>query len=168
MTKASAQEPTGTTRDQILEATLATLTESGFGGTTSRAVARRGGFNQALIFYYFGSFDGLLLAALDLTSERRLARWREVVAGAHGLEELLRVVATAYREDRESGHMTHVSQLFAGSLARPELAQEVLARMEPWLAFGRRRSSRHSRARRWPGSFPSTSSPRRRSRSTSA
>lgn len=29
--------------------------------------------------------------------------------------------------------MTVVSQMIAGSVARPELAKEVLARMEPWI-----------------------------------
>jgi AcrR family transcriptional regulator len=133
MTKSTDQKRT--TRDQILEAALETVRAEGFAGATSRAIARRGGFNQALVFYYFGSLDGVLLAALDLTSERRLARYREAAAGASSLEELIGVTSTLYREDRESGHMTVVSQLVAGSLARPELAPQVLARMEPWLAF---------------------------------
>ena len=131
MTKATGQS----TREAILEATLETVREEGFAGATSRAIARHGGFNQALVFYYFGSLDGLLLAALDRTSERRLARYREAVAGVASLEELLGVTSALYREDRESGHMTVVSQLVAGSLARPELGPQVLARMEPWLAF---------------------------------
>src|SRR3954470_19911204 len=134
MNKATAQDKRAT-RDQILEAAFETLRAEGFAGATSRAIARRGGFNQALVFYYFGSLDGLLLAALDLTSERRLARYREALAAAEGLEEQLRVTGELYREDRESGHMTVVSQLVAGSLARPELAPQVLERMEPWLDF---------------------------------
>src|SRR6476469_8006284 len=117
MTKATLQEKRAT-RDQILEATLETVREQGFAGATSRAIARRGGFNQALVFYYFGSLDGLLLAALDLTSERRLQRYREAAAGARSLEQLVGVASALYREDRESGHMTVVSQLVAGSLAR--------------------------------------------------
>lgn len=141
MTKADAQDKRPT-RDQILEATLETLKEEGLAGATSRAIARRGGFNQALVFYYFGSLDGLLLAALDLTSERRLERYREAFSKATGLEEMMRVSAEIYREDRESGHLTVVSQLVAGSLARPELAPEVLRRMEPWLAFAEETISR--------------------------
>jgi AcrR family transcriptional regulator len=136
MTKATAQDKRAT-RDQILEATFETLKEEGFAGATSRAIARRGGFNQALVFYYFGSLDGLLLAALELTSERRLERYREALAQPSGLEEMVRVTAELYREDRESGHMTVVSQLDAGSLARRELAPKVLASMEPWLEFAR-------------------------------
>src|SRR4051794_11701157 len=126
---------TKTTKEQILDAATTALREDGYAGATSRAIARRGGFNQALVFYYFGSLDNLLLAALDATSEARLARYREAVSGAKTLQELLRVVPEVYREDRESGHMTVVSQLVAGSLAKPELRPQVLARVEPWLAF---------------------------------
>ena len=57
------------TRQQILQAAFDTLRDRGFAAATSRAVAERGGFNQALVFYYFGSMDTLLLASLDWTNE---------------------------------------------------------------------------------------------------
>jgi AcrR family transcriptional regulator len=123
------------TKDQIVDAAFETLKEEGFAGATSRAIARRGAFNQALVFYYFGTLDNLLLAALDATSDARLARYREVVGDGKPLPELLRVVADEYREDRASGHMTVVAQLVAGSLSKPELRPQVMARTEPWLAF---------------------------------
>ena len=121
------------TRQRIVDAALETLKKEGFAGSTSRAIAREGGFNQALIFYHFGSLDGLLLAALDHTSAERLQRYREAVDKAETAEELAEVAATVYAEDRDRGHMTVVSQMVAGSVARPELAQEVVARMEPWI-----------------------------------
>src|SRR2546425_11654327 len=129
MIKSSAQG----TRRQIVEAALATLKEEGFAGATSRAIARAGGFNQALIFYHFGTLDGLLLAALDQTSAERLVRYRAAVDEADTAEQLAEVAARVYSEDRDSGHMTVVSQMIAGSVARPELAKQVLARMEPWI-----------------------------------
>src|SRR3954447_9194018 len=75
------------TRDHIVETTLQALAEDGFAGATSRAIARRGKFNQALVYYYFGSLDALLLAALDRTSAERLARYRAAVETAATLEE---------------------------------------------------------------------------------
>ena len=123
------------TRRQLIEGALETLKQEGFAGTTSRAIARVGGFNQALIFYHFGGVDSLLLAALDVTSEERLSRYRRELDGVESLEELARAARPLYEEDRASGHMTVVSQMVAGSLARPELAPEVLARMEPWIVF---------------------------------
>src|SRR3954465_8664283 len=123
------------TRARILDAALETLKTEGFAGSTSRAIARRGGFNQALIFYHFGSLDGLLLAALDRTSEERLMRYREAVDKAQNAKELAEVAASVYAEDRDRGHMTVVSQMLAGSVSRPELARQVVTRMEPWIGL---------------------------------
>ena len=128
-------KPTAQTRDRLVEAALEALKTVGFAGATSRAIARIGGFNQALIFYHYGSLDALLLAALDRTSEQRLARYREALAQVETIEELAELAARIYREDRETGHLTVVSQMVAGSLARPELAPEIAKRMEPWLEF---------------------------------
>jgi AcrR family transcriptional regulator len=131
MIKTSAQD----TRRRIAEAALEALRTEGFAGATSRVIARIGGFNQALIFYHYGSLENALLAGLDLTSAERMARYRAALQGATTLEELFGVARQIYREDSASGHVAVVSQLVAGSLARPELAQGVLERMEPWVDF---------------------------------
>lgn len=133
MTKIHAQTAGDKTRQRIVDAALKTLKKEGFAGATSRAIARAGRFNQALIFYHFGTLDGLLLAALDQTSEERLRRYRAAVDEAETAAELAEVAASIYAEDRDRGHMTVVSQMVAGSVARPELAREVVARMEPWI-----------------------------------
>jgi AcrR family transcriptional regulator len=131
MTKSTAQ----TTKELIARAALEALRTEGFAGATSRTIARIGGFNQALIFYHYGSLEHLLLAALDLTSAERMARYREALDGATTLEELVHAARRIYREDSESGHVAVVSQMVAGSLARPELAKGVLERLEPWVDF---------------------------------
>ena len=127
MTKAQPQ-----TRDAIVAAALETLQAEGFAGATSRAIARRGGFNQALVFYYFGSLDNLLLAALEQTSAERLARYREALAAATTLAEILERAKALNREDRESGHVVVLAQLIAGCLTRPALAARVIEGMQPW------------------------------------
>jgi AcrR family transcriptional regulator len=133
MTKSDERTAGDRTRQRIVDAALETLKKEGFAGATSRAIAREGGFNQALIFYHFGSLDGLLLAALDQTSAERLQRYRAAVDQAETAEELAVLAATVYAEDRDHGHMTVVAQMVAGSVTRPELAREVVARMEPWI-----------------------------------
>ena len=133
MTKKSAGSTGEATRERIVAAALKTLKDKGFAGATSRAIARAGSFNQALIYYHFGSVDDLLLAALDTTSAERLERYREEVDKAQTAEQLAEIAARVYKEDRDGGHMTVVSQMIAGSVARPELAPEMLARMEPWI-----------------------------------
>src|SRR5438132_13306391 len=111
MTKASDKKGRPDTKRQLVEAALEALRTEGFAGATSRAIARIGGFNQALIFYHYGSLDALLLAALDRTSEQRLARYREALAQVETIEELAELAARIYREDRETGHLTVVSQM---------------------------------------------------------
>ena len=121
------------TKQQILDAAFETLRKDGFAAATSRAVARRGGFNQALVFYYFGSMDGLLLAALDWTNERRLQAYREALAGADTVDDVVAAAERLFDEDVASGHIAVVSQMIAGSVGRPELAPEMLQRMRPWV-----------------------------------
>lgn len=114
-------------------AALETLKEEGFAGTSARAIARRGNFNQALIFYHFGTLNDLLLACLDRTSAERMARYRDAVRRPGSIEERIQLAAELYREDLQTGHITVISELIAGSLSRPDLGPEVVARMEPWV-----------------------------------
>ena len=117
----------------MVRAAFETLLERGFAGATSREIARRGGFNQALVFYHYGSVEALLVAALRQSSEERLARYRDRVAEVATVDELAAVLAELHAEDAASGHMRVVSQLVAGSVDRPDLARGVLAAMDPWV-----------------------------------
>jgi len=135
MMKKSARTAGERTRKRIVDAALKTLKKEGFAGATSRAIARTGGFNQALIFYHFGSLDAVLLAALEASSQARLERYRNALDQAGSISELIQLAADIYREDRQSGHTAVVAQMVAGSLARPELAPQLLQRMETWITF---------------------------------
>lgn len=127
--------PTTTTKEKIVEAGLETIKSEGFAGTSARAIARNGGFNQALIFYHFGTLNDLLLAALDRTSEERMLRYREVLAEAETIPEFVQAAMKTYKEDLDAGHITVLSEMIAGSLSRPDLGPEIVARMEPWVDF---------------------------------
>jgi AcrR family transcriptional regulator len=122
-------------KQHIIDTATRTLQEEGFAGTSARAIARAGGFNSALIFYYFGSLTGLLLAALDHSAAQRMARYRAAVEEADTLEDLARLAGQIYREDLEGGHITLFSELIGASLSHPELRPEIVARAEPWLEF---------------------------------
>ncbi|MGH2929611.1 MAG: TetR/AcrR family transcriptional regulator, partial [Solirubrobacteraceae bacterium] len=108
-----------------------------FAGTSARAIARVGHFNQALIFYHFGSVHTLLLAALDASSARRLARYREALAGTASLPELVRVMRQLYEEDLAVGHVAAVQELVAGASAHPGLRQAMTERLRPWVELAR-------------------------------
>lgn len=122
-------------RSQMIQAAMESLREVGYEGTTIRGIARRGGFNSALISYYFGGLHGLLLAALDHSSGIRMERYREAVNGAHGLQQMLEVAKRIYKEDVEGGHITIFTEMVGASLAHPELAPELVSRADPWLRF---------------------------------
>ena len=122
-------------RTQMIEAAIESLRDVGYAGTTIREIARRGGFNSALISYYFGGLHGLLLAALDHSSSIRMERYATAVESSSTLEELMAVARQIYREDVEGGHITIFTEMVAASLAHKELAPELIARSEPWLDF---------------------------------
>lgn len=128
-----AERPTASTKERIVDAALETLREEGFAGTSARSIARRGGFNQALIFYHFGTLNDLLLAALDRTSDVRMAKYRETIGGIDDLDAAVRAATDLYREDLSSGHITVLSEMIAGSLDREDLGAEIVRRMEPWI-----------------------------------
>lgn len=123
------------TRQRIVEAAVQTIKERGFAATSARAIAATGGFNQALVFYHFGSVNDLLVAALDRTSELRMARYKAAIDPVGTLAELLAVASEAYREDLAGGHIKVLAELIAGASAVPELKAQISGRMEPWIAL---------------------------------
>jgi AcrR family transcriptional regulator len=125
------------TRARMIEAAFETLVSEGYAGTSARAIAARGRFNPALVFYHYGGVDELLLAALDASSAQRLHRYREALAEPGAPDELVRRAAGLFREDVEGGHVTAVTELIGASLAKPELREELVARMRPWLELTR-------------------------------
>ena len=130
------------TRSRIVEAAVETLKREGYAGTSARAIAATGGFNQALIFYHFGSVRDLLIAALDRTSDERMAAYRSAAAEATDLVELTGVAGRIFREDLASGHVKVMVELIAGASTDPELAPAIVARVEPWIAFAREEAER--------------------------
>src|SRR6266498_163282 len=120
-------------KETMLQAAVRTVVEVGYAGATSRAIAARGGFNQALIYYHYGGVDDLLVAALDALGAERLTRYRGLVDDAETREQLLDAARRIYRADRRSGHVAFVSQLVAAAMTNPDLGRRVLERMEPWI-----------------------------------
>jgi AcrR family transcriptional regulator len=130
MLKATAQ---GTEiRTRILDAAFDAVRTEGVARASARAIARNGAFNQALIFYHFGSVSDLLLAALDRSADARMARYREVLGDASPAE-LPTLARRLYVEDVESGHSTVLAELFAASNGNAALGTEMLKRLQPWL-----------------------------------
>ncbi len=123
------------TKHRIIEATVATIKEEGITGTSARAIARRGDFNQALIFYHFGSIEELLRATMEHTSSARIELYRSRLEKVESLADLAAVAGDLHREDRESGNMTLLTQLMAGAATDDVRAQHLMKTFEPWIDF---------------------------------
>jgi AcrR family transcriptional regulator len=133
MTERKKVEPD--TRSRIIEAALETLREEGFAGTTARAIAARGGFNQALIFYHFGSVAALLLEAFRATSEEQVAKYKAAAAEVGSLSDLVEIARTLHEEDIESGAVTVVTQLMAAAASDADAGRAMLDRFEGWIGL---------------------------------
>ncbi|MFF4409368.1 TetR/AcrR family transcriptional regulator [Streptomyces sp. NPDC001404] len=123
------------TRERLIAAAGSVLRTQGYGKASARTIAKEAGVNSALIFYHFGGVDPLLFAALDRSSDERMAMHAATVAECHTLEELATAATRIYRDDLEGGHIALLSELVAAAVAKPELRQEIKVRVEPWMAF---------------------------------
>jgi AcrR family transcriptional regulator len=127
------------TKSRIAEAALETLKARGFAGSSAREIARAGGFNQALIFYHFGSVQNLLLAVLDLVSDRRMLAYRPAFENARTVSELAALARAIYAEDLENGYVKVLAEMVGGGMSDSRLGGEVVARIEPWIDMVQRK-----------------------------
>ena len=127
------------TKLRIVEAALRTLKTEGFAGSSARVIATDGDFNQALIFYHFGSVRDLLLAVLDVISARRMAAYADAFDAAHTAPELARLARTIYDDDLENGYITVLGEMVSGGVSDAALGAAVAARIEPWIEMVERK-----------------------------
>jgi AcrR family transcriptional regulator len=120
-------------RAVLVEATIEALRETGFAGTSARAIAQRAGVSQALIFYHFGSIDELLLAALDETSRQRMSAYRAAMETVTSVGELFEIAGQIFRDDLDRGHLKVLAELIAASSSQPSLGSRVAEQIEPWI-----------------------------------
>lgn len=121
------------TKLKIAEAALETLKAKGFNGASARQIAARGGFNQALVFYHFGSVENLLLAALELVSQRRMHSYGAAFEQAQSLPELAALGRRIYEEDLDNGYVIVLGELVTAGASRTSLGAGVAACLLPWV-----------------------------------
>jgi AcrR family transcriptional regulator len=131
--RADPDESLGDTKSKIVEAALETLKAKGFAGCSAREIAKTGDFNQALVFYHFGSVRNVLLAALDLVSARRMRAYEPAFERARAVPELAALAREIYEEDLRNGYVTVLGEMVAGGVSDAALGREVVARLEPWI-----------------------------------
>jgi AcrR family transcriptional regulator len=123
------------TRDAIVNATVTTLAELGFSGTSARAVAERAGLAPGGVFYHFGSMDDLLAEVFTTCLDRRIARLRAAVdVPRSGLPAAF---TSAVREEFAHPESRAVLELVVGAIDSPVLAARVREGLDQSFAFTR-------------------------------
>jgi AcrR family transcriptional regulator len=120
------------TQARIVDAALAALRDEGIAGISARTIARHGGFNQALIFYHFGSVDGLLVAVAQRESERRSELYAPALAEVTSFTELVAVARRLHDEEFQEGTVAALTQMMAGAVGSPDLSQGIADALRPW------------------------------------
>lgn len=123
------------TRTRILDAALAALRADGIAGVSARSIARHGGFNQALIFYHFGSVEGLLVAVARSESERRSALYAEALREVTSLSELVAVARRLHDEEFQAGTVAALTQMLAGAVGSEDLSRGIREALDPWTSL---------------------------------
>lgn len=128
----SASAEPGDTQSRILSAAFHCLTTRGYAALTVRDIAQDAGVNHALISYYFGTKDKLVIAVLDDMNRRLLERQRSMYAAPGGFAGKWAAARRFYEEDIASGFVRVQSELYAASLSNAELREQFLPRVGAW------------------------------------
>lgn len=121
------------TKATILQAALDTLRDEGIADTSARAIARAGNFNQALIFYHFGSVDDAILTAFEGLLDSQRARYEKRLSHVTSFDGFRTTVAELVADDLATGVTTTIAQGFAGATHRPYMRPRLLAATKAWL-----------------------------------
>ena len=122
----------GHTKAQILEAAFRRLASEGYAALSVREIARDAGVNHALINYHFGSKDQLVIEVLDAANRKLLARQRSMYAQPGGFAQKWAQARRFYESDQASGFVRVQAELWAASMADPDLRVKFLPRLVAW------------------------------------
>jgi AcrR family transcriptional regulator len=118
--------------ERIRKAAFRRLAQEGYANLSMRDIAREAGVNHALINYYYGSKDRLVIAVLDELNERLLERQQHMYASDAGFADKWQRACEFYEDDLASGFVRVQMELWAASLSNPGLRKEFLPRVLRW------------------------------------
>jgi AcrR family transcriptional regulator len=122
------------TRERILAAARAHFSEAGYDGATVRSIASLAGVDPALISHYFGSKEGVFLAAVEFPADPAEFIPRLLEPGVDGLgERLVRFFLRTWDSPAGSPMLALIRSVVASERAavalREFVSREVLARL---------------------------------------
>jgi AcrR family transcriptional regulator len=138
MAKAGPRKPRSNpeeARSTLVEAAIHVLARDGFTRTSARAVAAQAGGTNGLIFYHFGSMDGLLAATATELSRRRMIRVKEALGGADAATRWPDRLADTIRAEATSPEGIAVVELLVAARTTPALAEPVVDAIDESIRF---------------------------------
>lgn len=120
------------TRAKLLSAALKLLARDGYARLSTRDIAAEAGVNHALVHYYFGAKDRLVVAALDEANRSLITRQERMYGSPGGFAEKWAMARAFYEEDLASGFVRVQLELWAASISNPALRADVLPRLLEW------------------------------------
>src|SRR5690606_41644065 len=109
-------------RQELAEATLLTLQEYGFSGTTVQRVSERAGMSHGLVHHYFKTKAAMIETAVRLTNARLTAEVIRLLSQARTPRE--RLAAVVEGNIAESAFNRQITQAWASCTAQDELDGE--------------------------------------------
>ena len=122
------------TRERLLRAAIEVIATSGERAIRVREIAAAAGVTEPSLYHFFGSREGLIIAA-QATRYREeqiegLDRFVAAVESAKSLEDFVAAIATtltwAFRSERRQVRATRID-VFGSAQSRPQLATELAA-----------------------------------------
>jgi AcrR family transcriptional regulator len=121
------------TRQRLMAATLAAIRDVGFAGLSARVVAREADLNQALIFYHFGSMDGLVAETCRRATAERVAVWTDALAEVRDLPALVVLARELHVREQREGNVAVLAQALAAAQSDAALAEVAGDALSLWL-----------------------------------
>lgn len=120
------------TAERILQAASRRLAIDGYARLNMRDVAAEAKVNHALIHYYFGSKDQLVIAVLDEANRRLIERQMQMYTTPGDFAAKWAQARAFYEEDLASGFVRVQMELWAASLSNEALRENFVPRIMEW------------------------------------
>jgi len=120
------------TKAKILDAAFRRLATEGYAALSIREIARDAGVNHALINYHFRSKDQLVIAVLEETNRRLIARQERMYQEPLCFAEKWAEARRFYADDLATGFVRVQAELWAASFSNPELREKFLPLIAAW------------------------------------
>ena len=119
-------ERTAETRERILGAVVASVSEVGFRRTTASEISRRAGVTWGAVQHHFGGKEGILAAVLEDSFDRFAQRLADIEVAGAPLERRVELFIDRAWEHFESPHFRstfEILQHYAGEASNPSAGE---------------------------------------------